>query len=255
MKTKILVATHKTYPMPEDKDLYLPTFVGSSINKENNTNFQPDNQGENISDLNSYYNELTAQFWAWKNLKDVDAIGLVHYRRYFSLNKKRGLENVLNEKQIDELLKNHDVILPTERKYYIESNRSHYIHAHNAEPLDIAYQYLIENMPEYIPATDEVFKNTSGHYFNMFVMKKEYFDEYSKWLFKILDNVYRQIDYSEYDQYEKRSLGFVSELLLDVWVKTNNINYVEVPFVFEEKQNWIKKGTAFLTRKLKGNRK
>jgi hypothetical protein len=253
MNIKILVATHKNYQMPDDS-IYLPIFVGNEIHI-NNTNFQPDNIGDNISVLNPYYNELTAQYWAWKNLKSADVIGLVHYRRYFSLNKKRGLENILNEIQITELLSEAPVILPKKRKYYIESNYSHYVHAHKSEPLEKTRELITNKYPEYLPALENVFKRTSGHYFNMFIMKKAYFDEYSNWLFKILNDIYKQIDFSDYDDYEKRSMGFVSELLLDTWIEANNIKYKEVPFVFEEKQNWLKKGSLFIYRKLQGNKK
>ena len=42
-----------------------------------------DDEGENISDKNPMYCELTAQYWAWKNL-DADYYGFCHYRRYFN---------------------------------------------------------------------------------------------------------------------------------------------------------------------------
>ena len=80
---KLLVATHKDYNIPKDR-IYLPIFVGADI-KENTTSFISDNTGDNISIKNPNYCELTALYWAYKNIK-ADYIGLVHYRRYFSSN-------------------------------------------------------------------------------------------------------------------------------------------------------------------------
>ena len=78
---RIIVATHKRFQMPEDKDLYIPIQVGSEGKED--LGYQPDNQGVHISHLNPYYCELTGLYWAWKNL-ECDYLGLVHYRRYFT---------------------------------------------------------------------------------------------------------------------------------------------------------------------------
>lgn len=43
---------------------------------------QCDDEGDNISSRNNTFGELTSVYWAWKNLKDVDIIGMSHYRRY-----------------------------------------------------------------------------------------------------------------------------------------------------------------------------
>ena len=46
----------------------------------------------------------------------------------------------------------------------------------------------------------------------------------------------------------------VSERLLDVWIETNRISYTELPVVNMENQHWLKKGSRFLMRKLRGTR-
>ena len=80
MNIKIMVAVHKPYWMPTDS-VYLPIHVGKEGKAD--IGFQGDNTGDNISSKNSHYCELTAMYWAWKNL-EADFVGLVHYRRYFT---------------------------------------------------------------------------------------------------------------------------------------------------------------------------
>ena len=81
MKCVIMSVTHKKYWMPED-ELYMPVQVG--FNEP--LGFARDNTGENISEKNKNYCELTALYWGWKNLK-ADYIGLDHYRRHFSIKR------------------------------------------------------------------------------------------------------------------------------------------------------------------------
>ncbi len=277
MNIKLIVATHKEYWMPED-DIYLPLHVGAEGKLDSSGNpldfgFQKDNTGENISEKNSSFCELTGLYWAWKNL-DADFLGLVHYRRHFTIgsralkkyNKNFGEGNVseqnkaLNKKQqkiltggqLKVLLRKHDVVLPKPRNYYIETNYGQYVHAHNSADLDITRDIISERYPEYLKAYDDYMKKTSGHRFNMFIMKRELFDEYAEWLFDILFELEKRIDISEYSDYDSRIFGFVSERLLDVWINTKGLDYVELPYIFMEKQNWLIKGGNFLKRKFIG---
>ena len=137
MKAVIMSVTHKEYWMPEDK-LYLPIQVGFS----DDLGIQRDNEGENISSKNKNYCELTALYWGWKNL-DADVIGLDHYRRHFSLKqfgKKK--ERILTYKELLKLMETHDILLPKKRHYWIETNKSQYLHAHHAEDLTVLEQVL-----------------------------------------------------------------------------------------------------------------
>ena len=82
----IAVATHKAYRRPEDS-MYLPLQVGEALHPDVDLGFACDNTGDNISDRNAYYSELTGLYWLWKNC-DAEYKGLVHYRRHFAtLNK------------------------------------------------------------------------------------------------------------------------------------------------------------------------
>lgn len=252
MDIKFLVATHKKYWMPKD-EVYLPIHVGKA--GKHDLGYIGDNTGDNISIKNPNYCELTAIYWAWKNLK-ADYIGLVHYRRYFTKHNFRNYEkkkqDILLKSDFENILKDVDIIVPDKRKYYIETNRSHYNHAHYKKDLDETENIIKELYPEYSIAFNKVMNCTWAHMFNMFVMRKNYFDEYCEWLFTILFELEKRIDISNYTTMEARVFGFISELLLDVWLETKQIRYKEVNVSFMEKQNWIKKGTLFLKRKIVG---
>ncbi|WP_232818895.1 DUF4422 domain-containing protein, partial [Megasphaera stantonii] len=53
-----------------------------------------------------------------------------------------------------------------------------------------------------------------------------------------------------YDAHQARVYGFLAERLLDVWLETNHVSYVEQRVSFLEKQNWLTKGGKFIQRKL-----
>ena len=234
MNIKIIVAAHKKYSMPADR-CYLPLHVGKK--EKADLGYQGDDVGDNISEKNPYYCELTGLYWAWKNL-DADYIGLAHYRRHFANRirkmmfwKKDPFDAVLTEKEIRKLLKKSDIILPAKRHYYIENLYSHYAHTHYEEHLILTRKIIEQRTPEYLSAYDKVMKQTSGHMFNMFIMSKEKCNAYCSWLFPILEELEQQVDYTHYDPFQQRLFGRVSELLLNVWIQKNQYHYQTVPFI------------------------
>ena len=56
------VATHKPYRMPSDS-MYLPLHVGAALHPEVCPDMMGDDTGENISDRNGHYSELTGLYW------------------------------------------------------------------------------------------------------------------------------------------------------------------------------------------------
>ena len=85
-KVKIIVACHKPC-MVIKNDVYMPVQVGAVLS-DIKLDMQGDDTGDNISSLNPIYCEMTAAYWAWKNLKEKpDYIGLCHYRRYFTMSE------------------------------------------------------------------------------------------------------------------------------------------------------------------------
>ena len=253
MEIRIIVAAHKPYWMPEDT-VYLPVQVGAA-GKES-IGYQRDDEGENISSRNANYCELTGLYWAWKHV-DADYIGLAHYRRHFANGKRfeDRKEQVAGKAELEIKLKETDILLPTPRHYRIETSFSQYAHAHHATDLAMTRDILSEKCPGYLPMWDRCMKVTTGHRFNMFVMKKNLFDAYCAWLFDVLFALESRLDISAYSKYDSRVFGFVSERLLDVWIGTNGYAYQDTPYVFMENQNWIVKGVNFIKRKIRAGKK
>ena len=244
---KVIVATHKPYWMPSD-ELYVPVQVGAEGKEA--LGFTPDNTGDNISFKNANYCELTGLYWAWKNL-DCEYLGLAHYRRHFTvLRGTSDRRDILTLEQARGLFQNVDALLPKKRNYWIESNYSQYVHAHHAIDLDETRRIIEEKYPDYLEIYDSSMKKTTGHRFNMFIMKKELADAYCAWLFDILFELEKRLDISDYSANDKRVFGFVSERLLDVWLEQNHIKCKDIPYIFLEKENWITKGVNFILRKM-----
>jgi len=255
MDIKILVATHKKYKMPEEK-IYIPLHVGREGKQD--LGYIGDNTGDNISVKNPNYCELTGLYWAYKNL-ECDYIGLCHYRRYFSNkslikrigNNEAKFSLLLNEDEIKDLVKEYKVVLPKMRNYYIETIKSHYENAHHIEDLNKVEEIIREYHPDYINSFNQVMSGTKLHLYNMFIMSKSDFDNYSEWLFDILFRLEKEIDISKYNNYQSRVYGFLSERLFNVWLNKNQLKSKEIPIINMEKVDWVKKSIEFLKRKWK----
>ncbi|QLB15461.1 exopolysaccharide biosynthesis protein [Mannheimia granulomatis] len=253
-KTTILVAAHKAYQFPEN-DIYIPIQVGKILATQD-LGLLSDAEGENISDKNPTFCELTALYWAWQNgiFEKNDYVGLVHYRRYFK-GEYPFLKNkyILSEKNIQEDLSQVDCLVPKKRKYYIETVYSHYKNAHYINDLDLAVSIIIEKNPEYLTACNTVLDGSSLHLFNMFIMRSELCGEYCEWLFSILFELEKRIDISSYSIYQKRVFGFVSERLFNIWIEHNHIKIKMIDVVNIENENFLLKAINLLKRKFLNN--
>ncbi len=210
---KVIIATHKKYRMPDDP-MYLPVQVGSEGKED--LGYQRDNVGENISTLNPYFCELTGLYWAWKNL-DADYVGLAHYRRHFKGQQKA-------KDPFDEVL--------------------------TLKETDALFEIIAKKHPDYLAAFDKHMQERSQHAFNMFIMKKDKFDEYCTWMFDIIFDLYDEFKNVDYNAFHARFPGRISERLLDVWLMTKGYSYEEVPFIYMEKINKVAKVSGFLKAKL-----
>ena len=249
---KIVVAVHKPYDVLRD-DTFVPVHAGA-LGKAD-LGYQSDAQGEHISEKNGLYCELTALYWAWKNLP-CDALGLMHYRRYLGVPARMGRplrERIATGEELAAYLEKTPVILPKKRDYFVENREDQYVHAHGRESMDMLRCVLADRCPQYLPALEKTLRRTAGHCFNIFVMRRDLADAYCSWLFETLFEVEARMREQTPQAVVPRLFGFLSERMMDCWLETNGYDYAELPVVNMEKQNWPKKIADFLRRKLKGH--
>ena len=261
-KIKILVCCHKPSELPQD-DIFLPIHVGATISNTE-LGIQRDDQlngapCDNISDKNRSFCELTAIYWAWKNIKkiypDLQYIGLNHYRRFFSFNEKRvtgsGIpKNIRNISQykfdmslVESSLKSNKVIT-TPKAHLKTSLAGSYEHCHNSSDLRIIHDIVRDDYPEFLGTFNDVYLGKNFFYdCNMFIMPWDEFDSYCEWIFGILFKAEKLIDISNYDTYQKRIYGFLAEHLWTVWVihkqyQLKSLNY----YIYTESPKKINDG-------------
>ena len=219
LNLKIYVMTHKKFAMPS-VSILTPLHVGRANSPD--LGYPGDDSGENISDLNQYFGELTGMFWAWKNDVTSDYIGLCHYRRYF-LNEDG---TFMEEKDFSRIFEQYEAITSKtavcDHSYY-ES----FCQSHNAKDLDAVKNAIAALCPEYLPDYEKAMAGKTHYWGNLFVASAPVFKDYCQWLFTILLEASEEIHPDNYDLYHRRVYGFLSEQLLMVYLRHNRIRTYE----------------------------
>lgn len=239
-KTSIYVCYHKPCDMLPDP-IFRYIYCGAAVNGEDN--YMPgtlrDDADDNISALNPYFCECTAIYWIWKNDRESEHIGLMHYRRHLNFSSKchinkYGLieEEYVSESYIDRygldgehicrIAESNEIVMP-ERYYdgHSRNNREQFKNSenHNVDDLDRFESILRKNHPEFSEAIAEFNNAKSAYYTNIFILKRDIFDNYCSILFDVLFKLHESIDYYNYNTQERRAPGFVAERFLDIYIR------------------------------------
>lgn len=229
---RIFMVYHKASPFLKKKP-FVPIQVGNG--KPIPGIHLRDNIGDNIASKNPNYCELTAQYWIWKNVK-ADYVGLAHYRRLPSFtgeyassfpdfSEKTCKRFGWNEKTVRALLRDHDILMSPCWPVYPPGEPGHLMtpyefHSYEHRESDIAETLKViadvsPSMAKY--AHKALCEDTSECFGNVCVMRKDLFDNYSAWLFKVLFELEKRITLPE-DKEQARLFGYLSERLVMVWL-------------------------------------
>lgn len=245
----IYVITHKVFEDEKlNKELYKVLHVGK--NKDSKDDYIRDDTGDNISEKNPEYCELTGLYWIWKNAAEEpdDITGIVHYRRFFT--DKKGYADWKKRRKMPEILDNENgklnleddqVILPS--KYTTLSTlRNSYKRCHDIRDLEYVRQAVKRLYPGYVESFDKVLSGHKGYYFNMFICKRKVLERYCEWLFPLLfytESIKKTEEAAssgeinvlcgQVNGYQTRVYGFLAERLLQVWINHEGLNIVEKP--------------------------
>ena len=254
-KTKLFVIYHKPEELIKD-EIYTPICVGP--NKDQFTDdYLRDDLGDNISNKNSSYNELTAIYWVYKHLyqfENVDNIGFCHYRRLFAfsdLSKTAFVRKAndpqytaVSDNQFDSYFKDYDFILPCPTTN--KTVRKHYEKSHNKEDIDLLLDIIKETHFEYYKAALEYVGQYREYLYNMFVFKKEDFEKYAEFMFTVMDEFAKRKPCDRYFISERITGIFAHFLILQ------GKNPLFVPIYHIRKKNHKEARKQYKENKAKG---
>lgn len=244
----VYVITHKDFNYKYLPREYKVLLVGA--NEKNNVHhYLTDNTGDNISNKNPYYSELTGLYWIWKNSLSP-MVGLVHYRRYFVTEKNSqksvlfnqllGKEQLpLSEVKLKEILQNKKWVVAAPQKLEPgETVWSQFEKSHHIKDLKITRQIINEQCDsKYLHAFDEVMSRNYLSPYNMFYSTREAVNDYCKWMFTILFELEKRVDISQYTPYQQRLYGFISERLFNVYLEATAKDDVRYAGVINTQQS------------------
>lgn len=204
---------HVDKPLRNNPDLshyVCPIQVGATLTEQVVVLLQ-DNQGDNISEKNRNYCELTASYYAWKNSK-VDYKGLCHYRRIFDLSDTK-VQKLLSDCDVD-------VILPYPSIYYPDMDVEHTRYVKESD-WNAMLQAMKEVDPEYYEAyVTTISKEPYFYNYNMLIAKREVFDDYCNFLFSVLERT-EQLTTPKGWERADRFAGYLGENLTTIYFRKN----------------------------------
>jgi phosphorylcholine metabolism protein LicD len=233
-----------------DNPLFIPVRCGAVFDKrKNKPNIIGDDTGDNISEKRESFNELTVQYWAWKNIP-ADYYGLCHYRRFFSFSENTSFarnpygfiaekvmdsnslkrHSLLDRKHVAKEIAKYDAITmeehavdwkswivpraKTEKELWLNEGTLRIL------PNDFALvsDLIDKHEPLFRDAFERVIRKNVRRSCNLFVLKKDLFHRLCSFEFNILFRLEEMVDISRRPGESHRLFGFVGEILNSTFI-------------------------------------
>ncbi|WP_207636540.1 DUF4422 domain-containing protein [Desulfitobacterium hafniense] len=167
-----------------------------------------DDVGENISERNSRYSELTATYWVWKHVTTAFK-GIYHYRRLLHLT------------EADLLRLNHlDAVLPLPMVKYPNASAQFKRYISN-DTFEVIMGLLKSRNDDYYAFAHQYWYEPYLYNYNMLIARAQVFDDYCSFLFDILFKVEHYFDSRRIPKQE-RYIGYIGEILTSLYFMANS---------------------------------
>ena len=291
---KIFVVYYKPAPLIKS-EIFEPIQAGRSISNSPSRagtftkeqiswlekNMIGDNTGENISELNRHFSELTAFYWIWKNTT-TPFVGMFQYRRYLSINNNANYPMIdfpsmrfrhLGINHLKGFAKEFLRDLELEKKFILPWFATHDVLVSEPIKLNTYEQYKNEHVISDLDKALEIIKNKYPHMYNfaienlnsqegfyptnMLITRREILNDYASWLFSIIIPLYEDIkeDLQTRDTEQKLALAYISERLFGIYFryhqKYHGLRIKEFPFALASEFFNPPAGTPFIKLKTK----
>lgn len=236
-KIRIFVGYHEPNVIFQS-DIFRPILT-ADIDWNTPFNIIRDDTGINIAERNKHYGELSGHYWVWKNFvpeNDVDYIGFCHYRRFLDFGitemedvpfkpiyrtKFEKIFKKYTEENILKRIEGYDIVLP-QKIFFNGIVYAQYLRWHPMKDINFALNVIRDKHPEYIEAAKKVMGSSEMYSCLNFVMKKELFNEYARWMFDILTTLEERTNWSEYVGYlDIRTPAYIAERFFNIWLEHN----------------------------------
>lgn len=235
-ENRIYVIYHTPY-IQIPSEAFTPIYVRSKIG---DCNTLASDTLDNIVNENPLYAEFTTFYWVWKNDLTSKYVGFFQYKRFLSFidttissdNIDSGILNYgWSKNNLDNLVKDYDILLPSAMDFAPKSVMEQYIGYHGNIFIDAAINIINRKYSDFSQDCIDVLYKSKGYFCNMFIMRRDLFNEYMHWIIDIFEEMKIILN----PDYNIKHFAYVGERLFSCYIyhlrRTRNLRVKELPLV------------------------